>query len=125
MDDLVHLHAQVLRELNLLHQLDEMLGVSVFSDLQLHAESLDQQLDQGLVVDLEVSALVEHFLDEDLEFNPGTVFGVDELPDGVVEVVGVAVQFHVEVSEFVEDELLPLPVLQKEQSNQVLIRKLD
>ena len=50
---------------------------------------------------------------------------MDELFDCVVEVVWVVVEFHVEVSELVEDELLPLSILQEEQGNEIFVRELD
>lgn len=39
--DLVELHAQGFGELDLFHEFDEVLGVGVLSDLQLHAETVD------------------------------------------------------------------------------------
>ena len=46
-----------------------MLGVGVLPDLQLHAETVNKQLDQRLVVDLEVNALLGHLLYEDLQLD--------------------------------------------------------
>lgn len=101
-----------------------MLRVRVFSYLQLHAETVNEQLYQWLVVDLEVNSLVGDLLYEDLQLNSGTVLGVDELPDGIVEFVRIAKEVDIEVPELVEDELFPLPILQEKQSNQVLVAEI-
>lgn len=102
-----------------------MLGVRILSDLQLHAEPIDQQFDQRLIFDLKLNALIQHLFDKDLQFYPGAILAVDELLNNSVELKRVVVEFDIKVSELVEDELLPLPVFEEEQGNQVLRGELD
>ena len=95
LDNFVHFHTQIFGQLDLFHQLDEVLGVGVFSDLKFHAEAVNQQLYQRLVVDLEIEAFVGDFLDEDLEFDSGAVLGVDELSNSIVEFIRISVEVNV------------------------------
>ena len=48
---------------------------------------------------------------------------MDELPDRIIEFVRIPVEIYIQVSELVENELFPLPVLQEKQGNQVLVAK--
>lgn len=95
--DLVDLHRQTHRQLDLLHQLDEVLGVGVLPDLQLHAETVDQQLDQRLVLLLELHALVLDLFYEDLQLDPRAILALDESLNDPVELIGfeVFVQLHI------------------------------
>ena len=94
-----------------------MLSISIFSDFQLHAETFNKKLDKGLIFNLKLTSFVQHFLDEDLEFDSRAVFRVDELPDCIVEVIRVTVEIHIQISELVEDELFSLSVLKEKESN--------
>lgn len=64
-----------------------MFGICVFSDLQFHAETVNKQLNEWLVFDLEFLAFVQHFLYEDFKLDTGTVFRVYELFDDIVELI--------------------------------------
>lgn len=68
--DFVEFHAQRAGELDLLHQLNEVLGVRILPYLELHAKAVNQQFDQRLILNLELDALVQHLLDEDLQLYP-------------------------------------------------------
>lgn len=113
--DLVQFHPQGFRQFDVVHQVDEVLRVRTLPDLQLHAETVDQQFDQRLVVDLELHSFVQQFLDEYFQFDAGAVFGQDELFDHFVELFGVAV----EIAELVEQELLSLSVFEEEEGDEV------
>jgi hypothetical protein len=95
LDNFVHLHTQIFGKFDFFHQLDEVLGIGVFSDLKFHAETVNQQLYQRLVFDLEFKAFVGDFLDEDLEFDSGAVLGVDELSNSIVEFIRISVEVDV------------------------------
>jgi len=67
--DFVDFHTKNFVKLNRFHQFKEMLGINILSDLQFHTETVDEQLNQLLVVNLESLALVQYLLDEDLKLN--------------------------------------------------------
>jgi hypothetical protein len=55
-----------------------VLGIGIFSNLKLHAKTINQKLNQRLVLYLELNAFVQDFFDEDLELNSRAVLTLDE-----------------------------------------------
>ncbi len=74
---------------------------------------------------MEVLPFVLYLIDKNLKLNSGAVLGVDKLVDDLVELIRTLVKVHKQISELSEDELFPLSVLEEEQGNKILRRKLD
>lgn len=89
--DFVDLHGQLFGQLDFFHYLEESQSIWVFSDFQLFAESVNNQLNQILVVDLELFSLVLNLIYEYLQLDSGAVLWIDEFVDNCVELVGVTV----------------------------------
>lgn len=88
-----------------------MFGVSIFSNLKLHAKALNQKADQSLIVNLKFLTLCGDLFDKDLELDTRAVLRVNELADGVIEFLRIFIKIDIEVSKLVEDKFFPLPVL--------------
>jgi len=118
--DFADFHSQFFGEFNLLHDVQKSFSVRIFSDLKFFAESVNDEFNEVLIIDLEIFALVFDFVDEDLEFDSGAVFWVDKLINDLVELIGAFVQIDEKISELSENKLLSLSVLQEEQGDEIL-----
>ena len=49
---------------------------------------------------------------------------MNELSNGIIEFIRIAIQLVVEISELVEDELFSLSVLKEKESNQILVAEI-
>jgi hypothetical protein len=74
---------------------------------------------------LELHSFVEDLLDENLELDSRAILTVDKLLYDTVKLLGTEVKSHIEISKFIEDELLTLPVFEEEKGNKILGSELD
>lgn len=94
-DDFVKFDAQRSAYLDLFHQLNEVFGISLLSNLEFCTETFNQQSNKGLVVLLELLSLCGYFFNEDLKLDTRAVLRFDELTDGFVEFFKISIEINI------------------------------
>ena len=103
-------HSEFFSQLDLFHYVQESLCVRIFSDFKLFTESINNEFNQVLVINLEKLALIFYFINENLKLDSGAVFWIYKLVDNFIEFIGSFVKVGEEVSELSENELFSLPI---------------
>lgn len=94
-----------------------MFRISIFSDLQLHAESFNQKTNQILIIFLELYPFSSNLFDEDLELNPRAVLRMNELANSLIEFLRVLIEIYIKISKLIEYKLFSLSVFKEEKCN--------
>ena len=95
LDDFVKFDAQRSGYLDLFHQLNEVFGISLLSNLEFCTETFNQQSNKGLVVLLELLSLCGYFFNDGLKLDTRVVLRFDELTDGFVEFFKISIEINI------------------------------